>query len=60
MTYTACQHDRWEPVHVAGETVANVCTVCYERLPATYNGEVQAIMAAGEADPVAYIPLPNP
>jgi hypothetical protein len=31
-----CQHPAAEPVDVAGETVAQVCTSCLEQLPANW------------------------
>jgi hypothetical protein len=60
MTYTACAHQHWEPVLVDGETVANICALCLDRLPATYTGHTEAILVAAEAEPIAYVALPTP
>lgn len=56
---SACRHEAWEPVVVAGETVANVCARCLRRLPSTYAGDVEALVSAESEEPVEYVPLPG-
>jgi hypothetical protein len=56
---SACRHEEWEPVEVAGETVANICTRCLDQLPARYSGKVVALELAEQEEMVEYLPVPD-